>query len=58
VPAGPERGKSWDRLAAEALRALTQDRDPNIRFSAETELRRRGDAPEPPAIEPAQRTLL
>jgi exodeoxyribonuclease X len=58
VPAGPDRGKPWDRLAAEALRTLAQDRDPNIRFSAETELRRRGEAPEPPPIEPAQRTLL
>ena len=48
VPAGSERGKPWDRLADEALRALGQDRDVNIRFSAETELRRRGlmqDAP-------------
>jgi len=59
VPTGAERGKPWDRLAPEALRAFAQDRDPNLRFSAETELRRRGQAPQPTAaVEPAQRTLL
>jgi exodeoxyribonuclease X len=58
VPAGPERGKAWDRLGPEALRALAQDRDVNIRFSAETELRRRGLLGEPELIEPAQRILL
>lgn len=58
VPAGPDRGRSWDRLSGEALRALVQDRDINIRFSAETELRRRGETVEPEAAPPAQRTLL
>lgn len=58
VPTGPERGKSWDRLSADTLRALSQDRDPNIRFSAETELQRRGEVARPAATEPAQRTLL
>lgn len=59
VPAGPDRGRPWDRLSGEALRTLAQDRDVNIRFSAETELRRRGDAvAEPKAVPPAQRTLL
>jgi exodeoxyribonuclease X len=58
VPAGAERGRAWDRLGPEALRALAQDRDVNIRFSAETELRRRGLVGEPEPLEPAQRTLL
>ncbi len=58
VPAGPERGKAWDRLAPETLRELARDRDVNIRFSAETELRRRGLLGEPELIEPAQRILL
>jgi len=58
VPTGPERGKAWDRLGPETLRALAQDRDVNIRFSAETELRRRGLVGEPETVEPAQRTLL
>lgn len=58
VPTGTERGKTWDRLEVQALRALAQERDPNIRFSAETELRRRGQLEEPETVEPAQRTLL
>ena len=58
VPTGPERGKAWDRLGPETLRALAQDRDVNIRFSAETELRRRGLVGEPEIVEPPQRTLL
>jgi len=58
VPAGPDRGKPWDRVAVEALRVLAKDRDPNLRFSAETELRRRGEGAEPAKIEPAQRSLL
>lgn len=58
VPTGAERGKSWDRLGGEALRALAQDRDINIRFSAETELRRRGEFESESKPEPAQRRLL
>jgi exodeoxyribonuclease X len=42
VRSGPERGKSWDRLTTETLRQLADDRDLDVRFSAETELRRRG----------------
>ena len=58
VPTGPDRGKSWERLSVEALEAFVQDRDVNLRFSAETELRRRGLIGEPPVTEPAQRSLL
>lgn len=59
VPTGPERGKTWDRLPGETLRALAKERDINIRFSAETELRRRGEAAaEPKTAPPAQQTLL
>ena len=59
VPAGSERGKSWDRVAEEALRTLAQDRDVNIRFSAETELRRRGRMHDAPLkARPAQGRLL
>ncbi len=58
APRGPERGKAWSQLGDEPLRALAQDRDPDIRFSAETELRRRGKAAPVETIEPAQRTLL
>jgi exodeoxyribonuclease X len=58
VPTGSDRGKSWDRLSVEALKVFAQDRDVNLRFSAETELRRRGLMGEPAMAEPAQRSLL
>jgi len=58
VPAGPDRGKPWDRLSVEALQAFVQGRDLDVRFTAETELRRRGEAQEPAQVEAAQRTLL
>ncbi|MDG2529344.1 DNA polymerase III subunit epsilon [Caulobacter endophyticus] len=58
APKGPERGKAWGLIGDEALRTLAQDRDPDVRFSAETELRRRGEAAPTAAAEPAQRTLL
>ncbi|MBO9097567.1 3'-5' exonuclease [Rhizobium sp. K1/93] len=48
VRSGPDRGKGWDRLSPEALREFAKDRDVDIRFSAETELRRReGTGPLP-----------
>lgn len=43
VPAGPDRDRSWDQMTEAALRSLALDRDIDIRFSAETELRRRGE---------------
>lgn len=58
VPTGPDRGKPWRRLDDETLRAFARERDPALRFSAETELRRRGETLEPAPAEPAQRTLL
>ncbi|MBI1686523.1 DNA polymerase III subunit epsilon [Caulobacter hibisci] len=58
VPTGPHRGKAWDQLDGDALQALAKDRDRDLRFSAETELRRRGELAEPDPVEPAQRTLL
>lgn len=44
VPRGPERGMAWAALGLEPLRALARERDLDVRFSAETELRRRGEA--------------
>lgn len=41
VPAGLDRGKSWDRIDSQALHELSEDRDADVRFSAQTELRRR-----------------
>ena len=45
VPAGPARGRSWADLDDDALRAFTADRDADVRFSAQVELRRRGEGP-------------
>ena len=58
VPAGDHRGKAWPDLADAALRLLVGDRDIDVRFSAEIELRRRSASgpPVPPA--PAQQTML
>lgn len=58
VPSGPDRGKSWDRLSTEILTGFLRDRDIDIRFSAETELTRRGHSEEPKVVEAAQKTLL
>lgn len=47
VPAGAMRGHSWAELADDALRTFAAERDPDVRFSAEVELRRRGEVAEP-----------
>ncbi|NBB15200.1 DNA polymerase III subunit epsilon [Caulobacter sp. SLTY] len=44
VPRGAERGMAWADLPLEVLRAMARDRDWDVRFSAETELARRGEA--------------
>ena len=49
VPSGVDRGKAFGGLGDEALKALAKDRDIDVRFSAETALRRRGEAPPAPA---------
>lgn len=58
VPSGADRGKPWDRISEDALRDLAEDRDIDIRFSARTELTRRGEQPQPAAVDPPQGTLL
>lgn len=58
VPRGPHRGAPWDALAIDALQTLAQDRDLDVRFSAQTELRRRGESAAGPAAKPAQPTLF
>ena len=45
VPAGPWRGRSWADLDEGALAAFAAERDTDVRFSAQVELRRRGNAP-------------
>ena len=58
VPSGPDRGKAWKALDTETLERLARERDVDVRFSAETELRLRGDRPEAQALTKAQGTLL
>lgn len=58
APAGPDRGRPWSSLSPDALHAFAQGRDADIRFSADTELRRRGAQTEPVEGRPAQGVLL
>lgn len=57
VPTGPDRGKRWDQLSASAVFELAASRDVDLRFSAQTELKRRqfGCTSQP---EPTQQRLL
>ena len=43
VPAGPLRGRAWADLESAALHAFAAERDADVRFSAQFELRRRGE---------------
>jgi exodeoxyribonuclease X len=58
VPTGPERGKPWARLTDEALSHFTEDRDENIRFSAQAALNGRHLTGEPAMNFPSQASLL
>jgi exodeoxyribonuclease X len=58
VPAGPDRGKGWDSLSTETLIGYLQDRDSDVRFSAQTELTKRGEMETQQDLEPAQGSLL
>jgi exodeoxyribonuclease X len=58
VPAGEHRGKPWRDLSDAALGILAKDRDLDVRFSADTELQRRGAAPATAPALPAQPKLL
>lgn len=58
VPAGPDRGKAWDRISLESLREFARDRDADLRFTATVELSRRGEEQMAIEAEPAQRSLL
>ena len=44
VPTGSSRGRSWADLDEGALQGFAADRDIDVRFSAQCELRRRGQA--------------
>ena len=58
VPAGSSRGRPWGDLDEEALRAFASGRDVDIRFTAQNELRRRGEDPARPTEEPPQQARL
>lgn len=58
VRSGPERGKTWDLIDEHALEELARDRDLDTRFSAETELRRRGRHKSVPEMPPVQQSLF
>ena len=58
VPSGADRGRPWSELSSPALESLARDRDQSIRFSAETELRRRGQMTDPVPTGSAQPSLL
>jgi exodeoxyribonuclease X len=58
VPRGPCRGAPWQTLDLDDLQALARERDLDVRFSAETELRRRRDVAPAPTVRPPQPTLL
>jgi len=40
---GPDRGKEWTEISEDSLTGFLTDRDPDIRFTAETEIARRRD---------------
>ena len=58
VPAGPRRGKAWRELGSDELQTFTKERDADIRFSAEHELRRRGEVGETPPLQADQGRLV
>ena len=58
VPAGPERGKAFRDLETGVLQGLAKERDVDIRFSAETELQRRGEAAPVAVPPPGQQSLF
>ena len=47
VPVGPARGRPWADVDEAVLHAFAIERDVDVRFSAQTELRRRRATPEP-----------
>jgi exodeoxyribonuclease X len=58
VPSGTDRGRCWAELDDDGLHRFASDRDEDIRFSAETELRRRSGDEERALEQPAQARLI
>ena len=57
VPTGSNRGKAFGEISDAALRTFAEDRDIDLRFSAETELRRRTEG-SPPVPSPLRQQRL
>jgi len=55
---GPNRGAHWDELDLATLQRLAEDRNEDTRFTARTELARRGQGEAVPTPTPAQAALL
>lgn len=58
VPAGPHRGQSWSELDADVLARFLDDRNEDVRFTAQCELDRRSGHVEPAVDAPRQGRLL
>jgi exodeoxyribonuclease X len=58
VPAGPDRGRRWDRLDAATLRGFQSSAEADVRFTATRELQRRGASTAAPSEAPGQPRLL
>lgn len=58
VPVGPGRGRPWSQLDEAALEQFQSSADIDVRFTATTELQRRGVAPSAARAAPAQALLL
>lgn len=58
VPTGADRGRGWDELDVETLWRLASDRDEAVRYSAETEIRRREGGGARTAEPPRQGNLI
>lgn len=58
VPAGPDRGKTRDRISVDSLREFARDRDADLRLTAATKLSRRGDEQMAFRAQPAQKSLF
>ena len=59
VPAGPERGRGWGEIEDIVLARFFTDRDEDVRYSADTERRRRlGSTQHTAVVPPRQGSLI
>jgi exodeoxyribonuclease X len=58
VPFGPHRWRVWESLSSDALADFLQDRDIDVRFTARTELSKRGETAPEEAMQSSQKPLL